>query len=233
MPPSLLLFFCGFAVYLGAIQTLGQAGRAARSDLMARPFLASLPLAPHEVLDPRDLKYCRNMCTADWLTSDDPFAWRERLPFARWGLAELQLMGWPLLALAVAGGWYHWSLAIVPGVLLAFVLYFFRDPRRVVPSEPGIRYIVHHQPIGTVAAFSPWNFPMSQPARKVAGALASGCSIIIKAAEETPAGSAGQLRTRGVVRGGTSPRRPRDSATTSARSTRRRSPPERRHVRPR
>ncbi len=60
---------------------------------------------------------------------------------------------------------------------------------RVVPSEPGIRYIVHHQPIGIVAAFSPWNFPMSQPARKIAGALASGCSIIIKAAEETPAGA--------------------------------------------
>jgi succinate-semialdehyde dehydrogenase/glutarate-semialdehyde dehydrogenase len=59
---------------------------------------------------------------------------------------------------------------------------------RVIPSEPGIRYIVHHQPIGTVAAFSPWNFPMSQPARKIAGALAAGCSIIIKAAEETPAG---------------------------------------------
>jgi succinate-semialdehyde dehydrogenase/glutarate-semialdehyde dehydrogenase len=60
---------------------------------------------------------------------------------------------------------------------------------RVIPSEPGIRYVVHHQPIGTVAAFSPWNFPMSQPARKIAGALASGCSIIIKAAEETPAGA--------------------------------------------
>jgi succinate-semialdehyde dehydrogenase/glutarate-semialdehyde dehydrogenase len=60
---------------------------------------------------------------------------------------------------------------------------------RVIPSEPGIRYIVHHQPIGTVAAFSPWNFPMSQPARKIAGALAAGCSIIIKAAEETPAGA--------------------------------------------
>lgn len=60
---------------------------------------------------------------------------------------------------------------------------------RVIPSAPGVRYVVHHQPIGPVAAFSPWNFPMSQPARKVAGALASGCSIILKAAEETPAGS--------------------------------------------
>lgn len=60
---------------------------------------------------------------------------------------------------------------------------------RVIPSGPGVKYIVHHQPIGPVAAFSPWNFPMSQPARKIAGALASGCSIILKAAEETPAGA--------------------------------------------
>lgn len=60
---------------------------------------------------------------------------------------------------------------------------------RVIPSEPGIKYIVMHQPIGIVAAFSPWNFPMSQPARKIAGALAAGCSIILKAAEETPAGA--------------------------------------------
>jgi len=60
---------------------------------------------------------------------------------------------------------------------------------RVIPSEPGIRYIVQHQPIGMVAAFSPWNFPLSQPSRKVAGALAAGCSIILKASEETPAGA--------------------------------------------
>lgn len=64
-----------------------------------------------------------------------------------------------------------------------------RDYGRVIPSEPGISYTVVHQPIGTVAAFSPWNFPMSQPSRKIAGALAAGCSIIIKAAEETPAGA--------------------------------------------
>ena len=60
---------------------------------------------------------------------------------------------------------------------------------RVIPSEPGIKYIVMHQPIGMVTAFSPWNFPMSQPARKIAGAVAAGCSIILKAAEETPAGA--------------------------------------------
>ncbi|NKW78544.1 NAD-dependent succinate-semialdehyde dehydrogenase [Rhodobacteraceae bacterium R_SAG7] len=60
---------------------------------------------------------------------------------------------------------------------------------RVIPSAAGTKISVHHHPIGVVAAFSPWNFPMSQPARKIAGALASGCSLILKAAEETPAGA--------------------------------------------
>ncbi|MGB0410078.1 MAG: NAD-dependent succinate-semialdehyde dehydrogenase [Pikeienuella sp.] len=60
---------------------------------------------------------------------------------------------------------------------------------RIIPAARGHKFSVHHQPIGVVAAFSPWNFPMSQPARKIAGALASGCSIILKAAEETPAGA--------------------------------------------
>ncbi|WP_406874024.1 NAD-dependent succinate-semialdehyde dehydrogenase [Aminobacter sp. P9b] len=60
---------------------------------------------------------------------------------------------------------------------------------RVIPSAPGIRYIVLHEPIGPVAGFAPWNFPMSQPARKIAGALAAGCSIILKSSEETPTGA--------------------------------------------
>ncbi|MEM9576899.1 MAG: NAD-dependent succinate-semialdehyde dehydrogenase [Pseudomonadota bacterium] len=60
---------------------------------------------------------------------------------------------------------------------------------RVIPAARGHKMTVHHHPVGIVAAFSPWNFPMSQPARKIAGALASGCSIILKAAEETPAGA--------------------------------------------
>ncbi|MGD9805774.1 MAG: NAD-dependent succinate-semialdehyde dehydrogenase [Hyphomicrobiaceae bacterium] len=60
---------------------------------------------------------------------------------------------------------------------------------RIIPSEPGMRHSVLRQPIGVVAAFSPWNFPMSSPARKVGGALGAGCSIILKASEETPAGA--------------------------------------------
>ena len=42
---------------------------------------------------------------------------------------------------------------------------------RIIPAEPGQRHTVLRQPIGVVAAFSPWNFPMSSPARKVGGAL--------------------------------------------------------------
>lgn len=60
---------------------------------------------------------------------------------------------------------------------------------RVIPSEAGMRNTVLRQPIGVVAAFSPWNFPMTSPARKVAGALSAGCSIILKASEETPGGA--------------------------------------------
>jgi succinate-semialdehyde dehydrogenase/glutarate-semialdehyde dehydrogenase len=60
---------------------------------------------------------------------------------------------------------------------------------RIIPAGPGMRHTVLRQPIGVVAAFSPWNFPMSSPARKVGGALSAGCSIILKASEETPAGA--------------------------------------------
>src|SRR5580700_4208952 len=65
---------------------------------------------------------------------------------------------------------------------------------RIIPSEPGMKHMVLRQPIGVVAAFSPWNFPMSSPARKVGGALSAGCSIILKASEETPAGAVQLVR---------------------------------------
>jgi phosphatidylserine decarboxylase len=94
--------------------------------------------APHEILDPRDLKYCSNQCTAHWLPEDDPFRWRSNLPFTRWGLAELQLMGWPLFILTLMIGAedsdWRWA-AILPLVPLALILYFFRNPWRHVPSD--------------------------------------------------------------------------------------------------
>ena len=58
---------------------------------------------------------------------------------------------------------------------------------RVVPTNTqDTRISILKQPIGPVAAFTPWTFPMLLPARKIAPALAAGCSIVIKPAEETP-----------------------------------------------
>jgi succinate-semialdehyde dehydrogenase/glutarate-semialdehyde dehydrogenase len=58
---------------------------------------------------------------------------------------------------------------------------------RIVPGRgKGLRQIVVQEPVGVVAAFTPWNFPTLTPARKIGGALAAGCSLILKASEETP-----------------------------------------------
>src|ERR1700678_1037627 len=57
---------------------------------------------------------------------------------------------------------------------------------RIVPGRGKLRQIVIQEPVGIVAAFTPWNFPTLTPARKIGGALAAGCSLILKASEETP-----------------------------------------------
>jgi succinate-semialdehyde dehydrogenase/glutarate-semialdehyde dehydrogenase len=64
---------------------------------------------------------------------------------------------------------------------------------RLVPGRvKGVRQMVVQEPVGVVAAFTPWNFPTLTPARKIGGALAAGCALILKASEETP-GSAVEL----------------------------------------
>ncbi len=66
---------------------------------------------------------------------------------------------------------------------------------RVIPARAeGVRQLVLKEPVGPVAAFTPWNFPINQAVRKVSAALAAGCSIILKAAEETPAAPAELVR---------------------------------------
>jgi len=58
---------------------------------------------------------------------------------------------------------------------------------RIVPSRnEDVMHLVMQEPLGPCAAFTPWNFPMLTPARKVAGALAAGCTVILKPSEETP-----------------------------------------------
>ncbi|RMQ40924.1 Succinate-semialdehyde dehydrogenase [Pseudomonas cichorii] len=70
-----------------------------------------------------------------------------------------------------------------------------RSYGRLVPSRnPAIEQKVIKEPVGPVAAFTPWNFPINQVVRKLSSALAAGCSIIIKAPEETPASPAELIR---------------------------------------
>src|SRR5690606_11790047 len=66
---------------------------------------------------------------------------------------------------------------------------------QVIPARaPGVLQITIKDPVGPVAAFTPWNFPINQVVRKLSAALCTGCSIIVKAPEETPASPAELLR---------------------------------------
>jgi succinate-semialdehyde dehydrogenase/glutarate-semialdehyde dehydrogenase len=59
---------------------------------------------------------------------------------------------------------------------------------RVIPGrDPDSRHLALVEPVGPVAAFHAWNGPLVNPSRKMAGALAAGCTIVLKAAEEVPA----------------------------------------------
>jgi succinate-semialdehyde dehydrogenase/glutarate-semialdehyde dehydrogenase len=70
---------------------------------------------------------------------------------------------------------------------------------RVIPARSDtVQQIVTKEPVGPVAAFTPWNFPINQAARKVAAALAAGCSVILKGPEETPASCAALVQALGM-----------------------------------
>jgi succinate-semialdehyde dehydrogenase/glutarate-semialdehyde dehydrogenase len=67
---------------------------------------------------------------------------------------------------------------------------------RIVPSRVNvsIRQMVMKDPVGPVAAFTPWNFPINQIVRKIGAGLAAGCSMLVKAPEETPAAPAALIK---------------------------------------
>lgn len=75
--------------------------------------------------------------------------------------------------------------------------------RVIPPRDPRQHFEVRHEPIGPVAAFSAWNFPMVLPARKVAAALAAGCSVILKPSEETP--GVGSMLVQAILDAGLPP----------------------------
>ena len=72
-----------------------------------------------------------------------------------------------------------------------FLLWYAEEAKRVygdtIPApRPDQRFIVLKQPVGVVGAITPWNYPVSMITRKVAPALAAGCTIVLKPAEDTP-----------------------------------------------
>ena len=66
--------------------------------------------------------------------------------------------------------------------------------RIIPPRAEGVYQLAIKEPVGPVAAFTPWNFPINQAVRKASAALAAGCSIILKGPEETPASCAELVR---------------------------------------
>lgn len=77
--------------------------------------------------------------------------------------------------------------------------WFAEEGRRaygqIVPSRyPSVTQMIVREPIGIVAAFTPWNFPVNQAVRKISAALAAGCSVVLKGPEETPASVAALVR---------------------------------------
>src|ERR1700738_3067355 len=77
------------------------------------------------------------------------------------------------------------------GYAADFLLWFAEEAKRVygatIPSaRADQRFITLHQPVGVAAAITPWNYPVSMLTRKMAPALAAGCTIVVKPAEQTP-----------------------------------------------
>lgn len=87
--------------------------------------------------------------------------------------------------------------------------WFAEEGRRaygqIIPArDRNVSQVVLRMPVGPVAAFTPWNFPVNQIVRKLSAALAAGCSIIVKAPGETPASPAELIRAfddAGIPRG--------------------------------
>ena len=128
---------------------------------------------PHDVLDPRDLKYHENQGGYYWEEADDPFAYRSRLPFAREGLAELFVLstlffgGAALLSGVILSGvvtgvlsYIGWLLVLTLVLFGMEIVWFFRNPQRTIPAGEGvivspadgtfdtIEEIAHHEFIG-------------------------------------------------------------------------------------
>jgi succinate-semialdehyde dehydrogenase/glutarate-semialdehyde dehydrogenase len=82
----------------------------------------------------------------------------------------------------------RWEVALSADIFEWYAEEGRRAYGRVLPQRAsGVRMTVLKEPVGPVAAFAPWNFPIGNPARKIGAALGAGCPCILKPAEEAPA----------------------------------------------
>jgi len=119
---------------------------------MAATRLGDANGCPHEVIDARDVKFFRNQPGYTWAAEHDRFQWRDKIPFARVGLAELMVFSaltfGPAAALvalltltedlstpAQIAGWFAVATLVVIGGL---IVWFFRNPPRRIPAEAGL-----------------------------------------------------------------------------------------------
>lgn len=105
----------------------------------------SCPVHFNDVIDPRDLKFIRNVCGYWFRPEDDRFAWRGRLGFARHGLGEMVvftllflLLGGAAATAAVLVHWAFWIPVGALGLVWLEILWFFRDPHRTIPPEADV-----------------------------------------------------------------------------------------------
>jgi phosphatidylserine decarboxylase len=103
------------------------------------------PDCPHDIIDPRDLKFCRNVCGYWFRNEDDRFAWRGQLGLARAGLTEVVCFSLVFLSItcaaALAASVVHWGFWIAVAVVLVLwfqVVVFFRDPDRAIAEDPSL-----------------------------------------------------------------------------------------------
>ncbi|GIW79346.1 MAG: phosphatidylserine decarboxylase proenzyme [Gemmatales bacterium] len=112
---------------------------------MAEKRQGDCPNCPHDIIDPRDLKYCRNVCNYWFHKRDDPFTWRDELGIARAGLMDVFIWCFIFLvlsmvfaALAIAVSPYFWIPFSIPAFLYFFMFFFFRDPKRDIPKDANL-----------------------------------------------------------------------------------------------
>ena len=159
----------------------------------------------HAVIDPATEEVIAQLPLAEAADLDDALAaaqrgfdvWRKKSAVERGGVLErtAQLMHERADAIGILMSREHGKIyaeSVNEVHTSADIVKWFaeegrRSYGRVVPGPlPNSRQLVLKLPAGPVAAFSPWNFPVRIPARTVAAALAAGCSVVLKPAEETP-----------------------------------------------